>query len=369
MNSLVDNYLLYISKSVNNYLKVMLKSDKYIDQEKTTDVIYDYLNEVFLLKKSNCKINYNRTFKMKLNDEETSLLNIFTEYGLIDRIKLKDKNIKKSYIFVVDAIRFFINLEIYIYKKQSYSYNQAFSAVIKNTKYLDKQELKVNLNARKGEIIKIFEHDIEIKKQLMKMNLSPNFNTIEYKIGSNLVFDKTSYLSEELFNYNYREVKYIESGYLTEIYLSCLENMSLKILKELIISKNKKHIIYIPEYILRKKKNIADIKSIFNICSIANSVCFAISIDNYQKYRNSYDLSIYYKVALIIKDEIYDNIDLSNIDYLIVNYSDDSQIDELLKKIDKEKMIIFNGSIPKDIKSKLESLGYKYCVSKKVKYE
>ena len=114
MNSLVDDYLLYVSNTIASYSKVILKNDENIVLDKLTDIVYDYLNEVFLLNQKIGDFDFGHTLSLKLQDNENSLFNLFLQYGLIDRLKLKDKNIRKSYIFVVDTINYFINVEKYI---------------------------------------------------------------------------------------------------------------------------------------------------------------------------------------------------------------------------------------------------------------
>lgn len=369
MNSLADNYLLYISKSINNYCKIVLKNNEFIDENKTIDVIYDYLNEVFLLKKSINKVNYNQCFKTKLSDEDNSLLNLLTEYSLIDRIKLKDKSIKKSCIFVVDTIKFFINMEIYVYKKNIYSYDQAYVSVMKNNKFLDKASLKNCLDNNKCELIKTFDINVKTKKQLNETNLSFNFNSTDLKISGNYVFNKLNYYNEDILNYNSREVKFVEDNYKCEIYFNCLETLTLKILNELINGKNKKHFIYIPEYILKKKNNVMMLFSILNIYSISNSICLIIDANYYLKYKNSNELNSNYEIALIIKNYISENLDLININYLIFDELDDQEFSNTYKKIEKKIELIFNASISNEMKQLLNKEGYKYIVCKKVKYE
>lgn len=368
MDSLADNYLLCISKSIDNYCQVIFSGNPYIDRNRLIDIIYDYLNEVFLLKKEIKKINYNQTLKVVLSPYANSLLNIMTEYGIVDRIKLKDKNIKKSYIFVVDTIIFFINLEFYVYKKEVYSYDQAYSSVIKNNKFIDKVNLKLLLNNNKKELVRIFNKNRKTFQTLDKLNLDQSFGTIDFKLGKDIIYHKMNYNNDSLINYNYNEFKYVQHDYLTDIYFNCLETLTISIIKEMILGKNYKHFIYIPEYILKKKSNYKRLQNILNIYSISQSICLVLESNYYLKYKEIiYNLGNDYNLAIRLDCELDDNIDLKDTIYVIIDNIFGYDLTKILLKIDTNMKLLFNISISNEIKEKLS--GYEYVVCKRVKYE
>lgn len=360
MNSLVDDYLFYVSSAISNYSKVLLRDDENITLDKLTDIIYDYLNEVFLLKRTIGKIDFDHIINIKLQDYENSLLNIIMEYGLIDRVKLKDKSIKKSYVFVVDTINYFINIERNIYKNADFLYDRIFQSIMRGTSFIDKAFLKEKLIENESEILKLYKDNCDCLK---KMNISiDNFGFRTQKISNNMYYLESSYNNEKIYDYNEKEVLYVLKDYQRKIYLNSLENLSLIILKELFENKKNKYFIFVPDYAL-SKTFIKKVLKIFNVYAIRDSICLLFDIDYYLKIMDYDDIFDGYDIGVHIGYD-YGIDDFSLAKYMIIEY--DETLDDVIAKNVKNTEIFANGKIGTNNKNKLKDMNIKYFTNIRV---
>lgn len=358
MNSLVDDYLLYVSNTIASYSKVILKNDENIVLDKLTDIVYDYLNEVFLLNQKIGDFDFGHTLSLKLQDHENSLFNLFLQYGLIDRLKLKDKNIRKSYIFVVDTINYFINVEKYIYKNADFFYNQVSLKILKNQVFIDKNYLKEKLDSSENELEKLYKINCDSIKKINKQ--IDKFSYKVQSISNNEHFLNTLYKNDKLYDYKESETLYVLKDYQRDVYLNSLENLSINIVKELFENKKNKYFVFVPEYIANSKLALKKLLKIFNVYSVNKQVCFIFDWVSLNKHDYLDEMLTGYEYGVYLNNESNFEYNYENVNYMIIHY--DEELEDIVNRYSKSCSIIITGRLNSNIKNKLREQNInKFC--------
>ena len=349
MNSFVDDYLLYISKTITNYSRVLLRNDENVALDKLTDIIYDYLDEVFLLNQKVGNFDFQPVLNLKLQDCENSLFNLFLQYGIVDRLKLKDKNIKKSFVFIVDTINYFINVEKYIYKNADFFYDQVSLKILKSQTFIDRDVLYESLKSNESELENLYKINCESIKKMN--NQSDKFSYKLQTISSNEYFLNSCYKNDDLLEYKECETEFVLKAYRKDIYLNSLESLSINIIKELFENKKNKYFVYVPEYIACSINALKKLLKMFDVYCVNQLVCFIFDSASIIKHEHLDNLLEEYEYGVYINSESNLEYTYEAANYMIFLY--DEKLEDLIIKYSKTSNIIITGKVATEAKVKL----------------
>ena len=370
MNGLVDKYLLFKSNCIYNGVITLVKNIPEFNAktDKLVDIIYDYLNEVFLLNRSIEKYKLSKTLNIKLNDTENSLFNLFIDYGIVDRIKLKDKSIKKSYIFIVDAINYFAYVEKYISDSADVSYTQMIKRIMKKQHFLDKVMLENAINSSIEELKAIYADNFNRSSKFKSLIYDNKFSVAPTSFGDSNFYVNLNYINDDLYNFKNKEIAYVKDNFKEELFLSNLELFSYFVIEELFGGKKNKYFVSVPDFIVRRKNLFRRACSEVSVYSVRQLVTLIINKNSFTKYENIIDEAIKtYNIGVNINDSIRDDENFSGAKYFFVNYDDSGDFDLLFKKYNNSSEFIIKNKISSKDKTELINKGVKYFVSKQVK--
>lgn len=370
MDNLVDAYLEFKAYNVENYTKCVMKhyNSRFKLTNKLIDIVYDYLNEVYLSGDYMSNANLTQITGMKLDRDRNSILALFVDYGAVSRMNLKNKEISDTYLFVVDTILFFIRVESLTNTSKfgCDSFESACKKVFKTNEYENDVILKDIFNGYSNEFIALFNSNLKKNNDFNSL-VRDNAFEIEYnKLDDELYLAEYTYNNAILENYDQKEVDYVKKNYTMDIFHYSLQLIILDLIEDLLLEEKKKILIRIPKDIVLKKSLLKVIVDETHIYSIKKNIIFVIDYSVTEKDETILD-TLYekgYDIAVNRDMPMPKNFDLGYSKYLLLEYYNDDEFRNIYKKIGDTVGLVITNHLSKV--EKLECLGYgiKYFVKK-----
>lgn len=365
MDNHIDIYLNF--KAYNAFLWVQTMAKHYDEDleisKKVKDVIYDYLNEVLLGEDYASDDELFNVTGVKGERDVTSFIKLLIEYGIVTRKMLKEDNIYKSYLFIVDATMYSIRI---FNDKNSMSGEIAFDEIIKKVMregtYYNFDVLKDIVQKSSKELEHIFQIFVKKERIMNEAFDSKNYNIEYLKITNSMFLADIVYQNEELLNYEEREVSFVKKNYDFDIYIQGLKELLFDYIQQLLAGNRFKLFVKIPNNILSKKSVLKIITNMLHIFSIRKNIVVVIDFSAFLKDETimSYLTSLDFIVAINKDCEFPKSFDLETAKYLMIDYFDDDEFKRIYKRTKDNLNLIITNHVTKSERQKCNDQGITY---------
>lgn len=363
MNGIIDEYLYFKARNITNYVTTVIKSlnRSFKMPNKMSDIIYDYLNEVYLGKENLDTKALSKITGLKATNDVNYFLKLVIDYGGTTRLSLKDKLICESYVFIANATMFFICMESLTNTNKfgNLSFEDACKKSYKMVGADFQHTLKSAISECDNELMKIFYTNV---KKMTKFNAAMSNDHFTYeskKMDSKQAFYMVNlhFHNEELDSYDGREIDYVQCKYDGELYMSGLEMLTIDIIDALLAKEDKKFFIEVPDYIAERKSYIKMLNTVTKLYAIRKNIVFVINYGISVDYPDNVSFLIEkgYDIALMKDRPMPSNFVINDIKYLMIDYSNDDEFARILKRARNSAEII--------ISNKLSRKDYLICLS------
>jgi len=310
--NIVKDYLEYDRQNLKNYISIV--TDKKLNNNICDMIIDTYIN-----------IRYFNTYacvKKNLIDN--------IEYYVIENFKKDfiDKNAKKNIMLILDAL--IILRYIVLFEKYGENDEARDGLLQYEEKVQEKyQDTKILVSG----IIKDIKANYHKKRRFLKELLSVDFSVDKKNTNIKNVFDvilENNVNIPDLFS-DIAVNRVYNTGTINEdkmlVYYTLL---SREILLDMInYEYDNKYLISFPETLIDRESKLDNLFKIFNIDYLKERIIMEITYHDYLEKKDEYDDLIHkgYSFAVIIDDEVKDNLVLFNVfSYIIVGNGEDEKL-------------------------------------------
>lgn len=349
MDNLVDSYLLFKSDNVCKYVCELNRfSPTSIELPvKLRDIVYDYLNEVYLGNEVLSKEQLVEITNMHVDNISNSIFKLFVEYGVTTRKALKDKTTSEAYRYIVDAIMLFTCVDgmTNTSKCGDVSFDNTFNKAYRKLELNSEKAIKKVINAHPKGFVNIFKDSLSKNDKFNSTigNSSYIFNNTSIDEKSILI--DFEYLNDELFSYEDKEINFVKKDYELDIFRNSLELCCLNVIEDILKGDRKRVFIRIPKEFLMKKANLKVLMDVTHIFGVKRNIILLVDYSLLDSIEGLADTLIDKGYILSInKDKEFGKMfNLFGVKYLFLEYSDDSEFKNIIRKCsDTVEMFITN---------------------------
>lgn len=339
MDNLIDSYVLFKADNIYSYLVELNKLSSYNTKisSKYRDMIYDYLNEILIGQDIPTQEVSKKITNLSVKPEENAIYKLLVEFGITTRRELAKKKYFESFKFIVDAIKLFACIEgmTNTSKCGEVDFDSVFSKALRKLNISSEAEIKRIINANKAVFVKLFNTSLE------KTNdFNQYFASCDSYIINETVVDKDSllidleYISDMLISFDEKEVKFISKEYELQIFKNCLEIVCLNIIEDIMKDARKRIFLRIPDEILRKKSYLRVLMETTRVFGLKKNIILLINYNVMNSIDDLYQVLIDkgYTFALNKDVEFEKNFDLFGVKYLFLEYNDDPEFKNIIRK-------------------------------------
>lgn len=368
MDNLVNTYLEFRASNIEKYVRLVMKHfDSSVKLSiKLLDVIYDYLNEVYLPSEYASEAGLSRVTGLSLDKDRSSIIALMIDYGLVTRAKLKDEDVQSLYLFVVDTILLFVGIESKTISTEfnEGDFNKVLLEVLKEEKFEYDSRIGAIVDGYTNEFNKLFDTIYNKQNKFYLTILESPFSYKLLPFGDDMYYLNLEYYNQAFVDYEDKEVSNILNDYEFDIFKFGLEYMLIEFVDSLFKQEKKKVFINIPTRVFSKKTSFKVILDMVSIYSIKKNIVL-----NYEYSANKYESTVRllfdkgFTTGIIKNVKFEKDFDLAYAKYLFFEYNDDNELKNIVKKTSESTKLVITNDVSVSEKLDCMGLGIKYFLS------
>lgn len=349
MDNLVDSYLLFKADNVSKYVEELNKfSPTSIELPvKLRDIVYDYLNEVLLGNDILDKEKLVEITNMHVDNITNSIFKLLVEYGVTTRKALKTRETADTYRFIVDAIMLFACVDgmTNTSKCGDVSFDSTFNKAYHKLNLQNEKAIKKVINAHPKGFVNIFKTSLSKNDEFNRVLANQTYIFNQTNIDATSLLIDFEYINDDLFSYEAKEIDFVRKDFNPEIFKNSMDLCCLNVIEDILKGDRKRLFIKIPSYILMKKSLVKVLTDCTRIFAVKRNIILLVNYSQLEDVEGLADTltDSGYTMAINKDREFGKMFNLYGVKYLFLEYSDDSEFKNIIRKCsDTVEMFITN---------------------------
>lgn len=370
MDNLVDQYLEFKAYNISEYTRMVIEyyNPRFRLTNKLIDIVYDYLNEIYLGGDYASNTSLTKTTGLSLDADRNSIMALFIDYAVISRMALKSKETSSIYSFIVDTILFFIRIESLTNTSKfgCDSFDSAVKRALRDGEFENEAELNEIFKTNPENFIAFYDDSLRRNNEFNSYIRDNAFELVNHRIDDGLFMSECNYNNEELFKLEEKDVNYVKEKYEVDLFLAGLEIITIDLIQDLLLDQKKKVLVKIPKGIATKKSLMKVVLEKTKVFAVKRNLLLVFDYSVIEKDKN-YLSSLYdkgYDFAVNKDGPMPKNFDLGSSKYLLLEYFNDDEFKGVFRRVGESVGVIITNKLNKVDKLECLGLGIKYFIQK-----